>query len=461
MRYNLVVVKFRWSRKLTTVSYVSLGCPKALVDSEHIVTALADEDFSVVGEEESAGVVVVNTCGFINQAKEESYAAIEAAIDNDQEVVVTGCLGTEKENLRERFPSLRFVSGPGQTTEVVNAVKHLSQKGGVPVRKDRPYGAESGNRVLLTPDHYAYLKIAEGCNHQCTFCVIPRMRGPLESRGTRDILAEAEALVKNGVKELMLIAQDLSAYGLDNHYGANSKEQSGLREDIFYLCNELSSMLPWIRLHYVYPYPHVDKLVSLMADSKILPYLDMPLQHASSRILKAMKRPASREKTLNRIHRWRELLPDLSIRSNFIVGFPGETDEDLNSLLEFLDEAKLDRVGCFTYSEVSGAKANDYPGKIPERDKLDRQDLVYEHQASISQERLQRHLGKTLSVIIDGDIEGETVGRTVYDAPEIDGLVYVESAQNLNAGDLVSVKIDECGDHDLYGEYVGHKVGIR
>ncbi len=445
---------------MTTVSYVSLGCPKALVDSEHIVTALADEDFSIVAGHEPASVVVVNTCGFINQAKAESFAAIETAIENNQEVVVTGCLGVEKDNLRDRFPSLRFVSGPGQTTEVVNAVKRLTNKGRLSRRQDRPSGSESGDRVLLTPDHYAYLKIAEGCNHKCTFCVIPRMRGQLESREPGDILAEAEALAKNGVKELMLIAQDLSAYGLDNHYGVNSEESSGLRKDLFYLCDELSSILPWVRLHYVYPYPNVDRLISLMIDNKILPYLDMPLQHASPRVLKAMKRPASREKTLDRIHRWRTLLPDLSIRSNFIVGFPGETDEDLDSLLDFLDEAKLDRVGCFTYSEVSGAKANDYSGKIPERDKLDRQDLVYEHQAPISQERLERHLGKTLSVMIEGDIEGETVGRTVYDAPEIDGLVYVENTQNLNAGDLVSVKINECGDHDLYGEYLGHKVGV-
>ncbi len=446
---------------MTTVSYVSLGCPKALVDSEHIVTALADEEFSVVGEHESAGVVVVNTCGFINQAKAESYAAIEAAIENDQEVVVTGCLGVEKESLQDRFPSLRFVSGPGQTTEVVNAVKHLSQKGVASLLNDRPYGSESGNRVLLTPDHYAYLKIAEGCNHKCTFCVIPNMRGPLESRGVRDILSEAEALAKNGVKELMLIAQDLSAYGLDNHYGANSNEQAGLREDIFLLCDELSSILPWVRLHYVYPYPHVDKLISLMADNKILPYLDMPLQHASPDVLKAMKRPASSEKTLNRIRKWRELLPDLSIRSNFIVGFPGETDEDVVLLLEFLEEAKLDRVGCFTYSQVSGAKANDFQDQIPERDKLDRQDLVYEHQASISQDRLQRHVGKTLNVMIDGDIDGETVGRTIYDAPEIDGLFYIRNAENLNAGDLIFARVDHCDDHDLFGEYVGHQVGLR
>ena len=445
---------------MTSVGYVSLGCPKALVDSEHIVTALADEDFSIVAEQDPAKVVVVNTCGFINQAKAESYAAIEAALENDQEVVVTGCLGVEKESLLKRFPSLKFVSGPGETVEVVNAVKRITNQAKTPLSKDKFYGSEAGNRVLLTPNHYAYLKIAEGCNHKCTFCVIPAMRGPLASREIRDILAEAEALAKNGVKELMLIAQDLSAFGLDNHYGSNSERHLDKREDVFYLSNELSSIVPWVRLHYVYPYPHVDKLVSLMAEKKILPYLDMPLQHGSPRVLGAMKRPASSEKTLERIQKWRTLLPDLSIRSNFIVGFPGETDEDLELLLEFLDEAMLDRVGCFTYSEVAGAKANEYPNHIPESDKLDRQDLVYEHQASISKERLTRHLGKRLSVMIDGKIDGQTIGRTVYDAPEIDGQVFVKNAENLSAGDLVSVNIESCDDHDLLGEYVGHEIAL-
>jgi len=445
---------------LSTVSYVSLGCPKALVDSEHIVTALADENFEVVGENEDTDVVVVNTCGFINQAKAESYAAIETAIENDQEVVVTGCLGVEREELLRRYPNLKFVSGPGDTAQVVKAVKSLNGQSVGTYNPDL-VGRESGNRVLLTPDHYAYLKIAEGCNHKCTFCIIPTMRGPLASKTLGELVEEAQALVENGVKELLLIAQDLSAYGLDRQYADKSGSASSCREDIFTLCKELAGIAPWLRLHYVYPYPHVDKLIEMMAEGQILPYLDMPLQHASPSILKAMKRPASSEKTLERIQKWRSEVPNLSIRSNFIVGFPGETEQDLDLLLKFLDEAKLDRVGCFTYSEVEGARANELPDPISEREKLDRQDIVYEHQATISHKRLTRHTGNTLEVIIDDEIDGQVVGRTIFDAPDIDGRVFIEGVQNAKQGDFVLVEIKSCDDHDLYGDYLGHRIGLR
>ena len=445
---------------MSTVSYVSLGCPKALVDSEHIVTALADENFEVVGENEDTDVVVVNTCGFINQAKAESYAAIETAIENDQEVVVTGCLGVEREELLRRYPNLKFVSGPGDTAQVVKAVKSLNGESVGTYNPDL-VGRESGNRVLLTPDHYAYLKIAEGCNHKCTFCIIPTMRGPLASKTLGELVEEAQALVENGVKELLLIAQDLSAYGLDRQYADKSGSASSCREDIFTLCKELAGIAPWLRLHYVYPYPHVDKLVEMMAEGQILPYLDMPLQHASPSILKAMKRPASSEKTLERIQKWRSEVPNLSIRSNFIVGFPGETEQDLDLLLKFLDEAKLDRVGCFTYSEVEGARANELPDPISEREKLDRQDIVYEHQATISHKRLTRHTGNTLEVIIDDEIDGQVVGRTIFDAPDIDGRVFIEGVQNAKQGDFVLVEIKSCDDHDLYGDYLGHRIGLR
>ncbi len=445
---------------MSTVSYVSLGCPKALVDSEHIVTALADENFEVVGENEDTDVVVVNTCGFINQAKAESYAAIETAIENDQEVVVTGCLGVEREELLRRYPNLKFVSGPGDTAQVVKAVKSLNGQSVGTYNPDL-VGRESGNRVLLTPDHYAYLKIAEGCNHKCTFCIIPTMRGPLASKTLGELVEEAQALVENGVKELLLIAQDLSAYGLDRQYADKSGSASSCREDIFTLCKELAGIAPWLRLHYVYPYPHVDKLIEMMAEGQILPYLDMPLQHASPSILKAMKRPASSEKTLERIQKWRSEVPNLSIRSNFIVGFPGETEQDLDLLLKFLDEAKLDRVGCFTYSEVEGARANELPDPISEREKLDRQDIVYEHQATISHKRLTRHTGNTLEVIIDDEIDGQVVGRTIFDAPDIDGRVFIEGVQNAKQGDFVLVEIKSCDDHDLYGDYLGHRIGLR
>ena len=445
---------------MSTVSYVSLGCPKALVDSEHIVTALADENFKVVGENEDTDIVVVNTCGFINQAKAESYAAIETAIENDQEVVVTGCLGVEREELLQRYPSLKFVSGPGDTSQVVKAVKSLNGQS-VDTYNPDLVGRESGNRVLLTPDHYAYLKIAEGCNHKCTFCIIPTMRGPLASKTLGELVEEAQTLVENGVKELLLIAQDLSAYGLDRQYADKSGSASSCREDIFTLCKELAGIAPWLRLHYVYPYPHVDKLIEMMAEGQILPYLDMPLQHASPSILKAMKRPASSEKTLERIQKWRSEVPNLSIRSNFIVGFPGETEQDLDLLLKFLDEAKLDRVGCFTYSEVEGARANELPDPISEREKLDRQDIIYEHQATISYKRLTRHTGNTLEVIIDDEIDGQVVGRTIFDAPDIDGRVFIEGVQNAKQGDFVLVEIKSCDDHDLYGDYLGHRIGLR
>ncbi len=440
------------------VGFVSLGCPKALVDSEHIVTRLADAGYEVVSEEEGSEVVVVNTCGFIDSAKAETFDTIEAALAADQEVIVTGCMGADASELRERFPSLKHISGPADVDPVVAAVQSsVGQFEPSPSARGPQDGTLQGEaRVRLTPAHYAYLKISEGCNHDCSFCIIPDMRGPLRSRGIDDVVAEAECLVADGAKELLVIAQDLSAYGVDLKYAAKRVKGVELPTRLTHLCEQLGDIAPWVRLHYVYPYPSVDQLIPLMADGKILPYLDIPLQHAAPRILKAMRRPAAAEKTLRRIERWREICPDIAIRSTFIVGFPGETDDDVGELLDFLSEAKLERAGCFTYSAVAGAAANALPGAVDERDKLDRQEAVYELQAGISAARLSERVGQTLRVLVDAP----GVARSMYDAPEIDGVVHLEGDEG-RVGEFAWAEITAHDEHDLFGRVVGHGLNVR
>ncbi len=443
------------------VSFVSLGCPKALVDSEHIVTELLDSGYDVVAQEEAADVVVVNTCGFIDAAKAESYAVIEQAIEAQREVVVTGCLGADAQALLTRYPQLQHVSGPAQVAPVVASVDQLLGRG---ITQAKPSPREARQR--LTPPHYAYLKISEGCNHDCSFCIIPSMRGGLRSRPLRDVLDEAHSLVADGAKELLLIAQDLSAYGVDLKYQSTDVRQRQVETRLLPLCELLGDIAPWVRLHYVYPYPNVDKLIPLMSEGKLLPYLDVPLQHASPRILKAMRRPAAAEKALARIQRWREICPQLAIRSTFIVGFPGETEADVGLLLDFLSEAQLDRVGCFTYSAVEGAAANQLDGAVDERDKLDRQEMVYELQAGISAARLDRLVGQDLRILIDEATPAspggtaQALGRSMFDAPEIDGVVHVAQAEGLSPGDFAWVNIERHDDHDLYASLLGKNAQI-
>lgn len=437
------------------VGLVSLGCPKALVDSEHIATRLLDLGYEVEEGDESE-VVVINTCGFIDAAKEESLSTIASVLSQGKKVVVTGCMGSAQHELRTAFPALEFISGPADLDPVVNAVQSY-----LPNQEAAILPGEA--RARLTADHFAYLKISEGCNHKCSFCIIPNMRGKLRSRALPDIIEEARRLIDDGVKEIALIAQDLSAYGLDRRYESVSIAGQSYRSDIQNLCELVGGLGAWLRLHYVYPYPHVDHLIPLMRDGLVLPYLDVPLQHASPRILKAMRRPAAAEKALERIRAWREVCPDLAIRSTFIVGFPGETDEDVGLLLDFLEEAQLDRAGCFTYSAVEGARANALAGHVDEQDKLDRQERVYELQSEISLQRLRRHVGKRLRVLVDGRTSDGLLGRSMYDAPDIDGLVYIRSteAQNLVEGDFVWVDITESDDHDLYGDLVAQEIQLR
>jgi len=459
------------------VSFVSLGCPKALVDSQDIVTALTATGYEVVGEFDPADVVVVNTCGFIDSAKEESFSAIEDAFAAGRRVVVSGCLGAKRDELLERFPQLEAVSGPANIAPVVDAVQaylpNQSSKRSLKLTPNWQQTQDYGEYMQLTPAHYAYLKISEGCNHKCSFCIIPSMRGGLRSRPLDDVLRQAEGLVEQGTKELLVIAQDLSAYGVDIGYAPAPYGGEDVPTRLYELCERLGRIAPWVRLHYVYPYPNVDRLVGLMSEGLILPYLDVPLQHASPSILKAMRRPAAAEKTLARIHAWRERCPEIGIRSTFIVGFPGETDEDVGVLLDFLDEAQLDRVGCFTYSAVDGATANGLADHVDQRDMLDRQEMVYEHQALISADRLNRHVGQTLRVLIDahGPDEGDDkpektptlLARSQFDAPEIDGHVHVEvpeGTRNPAVGDFAWVRIHRHDDHDLYGELVGQSLAL-
>ncbi|MDR6604654.1 ribosomal protein S12 methylthiotransferase [Achromobacter deleyi] len=433
------------------VGFVSLGCPKALVDSERILTQLRTEGYEVTPEYNDADVVVVNTCGFIDSAKAESLEAIGEALAENGKVIVTGCMGVEESVIRQVHPSVLSVTGPQQYEEVVRAVHDAA-----PPKKDHnPYlDLVPPQGVKLTPRHYAYLKISEGCNHRCSFCIIPSMRGDLVSRPVGDVLSEAERLVKAGVKEMLVISQDTSAYGVDVKYRSGFWNGRPVKTRMTELCLALSEMGIWTRLHYVYPYPHVDEVIPLMAEGKILPYLDIPFQHASPRILKAMKRPAFEDKTLARIKRWREICPDLTIRSTFIVGFPGETEEDFQYLLDWMQEAQLDRVGCFQYSPVEGAPANLLDNPVPDDVKQDRWERFMELQQSISTARLARKVGREIDVLIDEVDEDGAVGRSSADAPEIDGCVYVSSDKPLKAGDMVRVRITDSDEYDLWGDTI-------
>ncbi len=433
------------------VGFVSLGCPKALVDSERILTQLRTEGYEVTPEYNDADVVVVNTCGFIDSAKAESLEAIGEAIAENGKVIVTGCMGVEESVIRQVHPSVLAVTGPQQYEEVVRAVHGVA-----PPRQDHnPYlDLVPPQGVKLTPRHYAYLKISEGCNHRCSFCIIPSMRGDLVSRPVGDVLSEAERLVRAGVKELLVISQDTSAYGVDIKYRSGFWNGRPVKTRMTELCAALSELGVWTRLHYVYPYPHVDEVIGLMADGKVLPYLDIPFQHASPRILRAMKRPAFEDKTLARIKRWREECPDLTLRSTFIVGFPGETEEDFQYLLGWMSEAQLDRVGCFQYSPVEGAPANTLDNPVPDEVKQERWERFMEHQQAISTARLSTRVGREIDVLIDSVDEEGAVGRSSADAPEIDGCVYVDSEQPLKAGDMVRVRVTDSDEYDLWGERI-------
>ncbi|QND86357.1 Ribosomal protein S12p methylthiotransferase [Chromobacterium vaccinii] len=427
---------------------VSLGCPKAASDSEQILTRLRAEGYEIAPSYDGADLVVVNTCGFIDSAVEESLDAIGEALNENGKVIVTGCLGAKGDVVRDVHPSVLAVTGPHATDEVMTAVHtHL------PKPHDPFVDLVPDIGVRLTPKHYAYLKISEGCNHRCTFCIIPSMRGDLESRPIHDVLREAESLAKAGVKEILVISQDTSAYGVDTKYKLGFHNGRPVKTRMTELCEELGSHGIWVRLHYVYPYPHVDEVIPLMRDGKILPYLDIPFQHASQKVLKLMKRPANSDNVLARIKKWREICPELVIRSTFIVGFPGETEEDFEELLAFIREAELDRVGCFTYSPVEGATANELPNPVPEDVKEARKERFMEVQAEISARRLERRVGQTLKVLVDEiDDEGTAVCRSYADAPEIDGLVFVEDSTGMQAGEFYQVEIVDCSEHDLWGE---------
>jgi ribosomal protein S12 methylthiotransferase len=434
------------------VGFVSLGCPKATVDSERILTQLRAEGYLLVGDYASADVVVVNTCGFIDAAVEESLEAIGEALDENGKVVVTGCLGAREggDFVRGAHPKVLAVTGPNQASAVLDAIHEA-----LPPAHDPYTDLVPPQGLRLTPPHYAYLKISEGCNQSCSFCIIPSMRGKLVSRAPDDILREAEALVAGGVKELLVISQDTGAYGVDRKYRTAFHDGRPLKTRITDLCAALGELGVWVRLHYVYPYPHIDELLPLMAAGKILPYLDVPLQHGSPRILKAMRRPAAAEKTLDRILAWRQAVPNLTIRSTFIVGFPGETDADFAELLDFLRAAELDRVGCFAYSAVEGAPANAIAGAVPEPVKEERRATFMAVQEAISQGRLQRRVGQRQRVLVDAvGRGGKVIARSASDAPEIDGVVHLGKAAGLQVGDWVEVEITRADAHDLHGVLV-------
>ena len=432
------------------VGFVSLGCPKALVDSERILTQLRVEGYQIVPSYDDADVVVVNTCGFIDAAVEESLDAIGEAMAENGKVVVTGCLGKRAGLIREKYPDVLSISGPQDYASVMTAV-HAQ----LPPKHDPYLDLVPPQGIKLTPRHYAYLKISEGCNHRCTFCIIPSMRGDLVSRPIDEVLVEAERLVKGGVRELLVISQDTSAYGVDLKYAARRWRERDVETRLQALCEGLGELDAWTRLHYVYPYPHVDHVIPLMAAGKVLPYLDIPFQHSSPRILKLMKRPASGERNLDRIRAWRATCPELTIRSTFIVGFPGETEAEFDELLAFLEEAQLDRVGAFAYSPVAGAKANELPDAVPEDVKLDRLERFMTLQAAISHRRLQAKIGSVQRVLVDEVGPTVAIGRSRADAPEIDGKVHVASAgTKLRAGEFVDVRIERADDHDLHGSLI-------
>ncbi len=431
------------------VGFVSLGCPKATVDSEHILTRLRAEGYLISDTYRDADLVVVNTCGFIDSAVEESLDAIGEALSENGKVIVTGCLGAKGDVVKNAHPRVLAVTGPHATDEVMEAVhQHLPKPHDPYTDLVPPQG------IRLTPKHYAYLKISEGCNHRCTFCIIPSMRGDLVSRPVGDVMAEAESLVNSGVKELLVISQDTSAYGVDVKYRTGFWGGRPLRTRMTELAVALGTLGVWVRMHYVYPYPHVDEVIPLMAQGKILPYLDIPFQHANQRILKLMKRPGNSDNVLARIKQWREICPELTLRSTFIVGFPGETEEEFEELLDFIEEAQLDRVGAFAYSPVEGATANDLPDHISPEVQEERLARLMMLQEEISEERLKLKIGKTMKVLVDEVDEEGAIARSFADAPEIDGQVYINDGQHLNVGDMVEVIITDSDTHDLWGELV-------
>lgn len=433
------------------VGFISLGCPKALVDSEHILTQLRAEGYEISPSYEDADLVVVNTCGFIDSAVEESLDAIGEALAENGKVIVTGCLGAKEngEVVKKAHPQVLAVTGPQALPEVMSAIhEHLPQPHDPFTSLIPPQG------IRLTPRHYAYVKISEGCNHRCTFCIIPSMRGDLVSRPIHQVLQEAEHLVDAGVKELLIISQDTSAYGVDIKYRTGFWQGRPIKTRLTELAQALGSFGVWVRLHYVYPYPHVDEVIPLMAEGKILPYLDVPFQHANARILKAMKRPANAENNLVRIQQWREVCPDITIRSTFIVGFPGETEAEFEELLNFLQEAQLDRVGCFAYSPVAGAAANQLPDPVPEAVKEERRARFMQLQEDISRQRLATKVGQRMTVLIDAVTDQGVIARSSADAPEIDGLVYVEHVVDAQPGDLIDVEIKAADAHDLFATVV-------
>ena len=424
-----------------TVGFVSLGCPKALVDSERILTTLRTDGYQVVANYDQADLVVVNTCGFIDAAVEESLDSIGEAITKNGKVIVTGCLGSREGEIRAKYPQVLSVTGAHAYDQVVSAVHdHL------PIDSDPYKNLVPPQGVKLTPNHYAYLKISEGCNHRCTFCIIPSMRGDLVSRPINDVLVEAEKLVTAGVKELLVVSQDTSAYGVDLRYQEGHWRSQSWRTQFYDLARALGELGVWVRMHYVYPYPHVDNIIPLMAEGKVLPYLDIPFQHASPRILKLMKRPAATENNLERIQAWRQICPEIVIRSTFIVGFPGETEAEFELLLEFLTAAQLDRVGCFAYSPVKGAVANELADPVPER--------VKEERLKRSMVKMKKRIGTTEQVLIDEVVEEGAVARSRFDAPEIDGQVFIDGATHLEVGDWVTVEIEDADEHDLWAKLI-------
>jgi len=427
------------------IGFVSLGCPKATVDSEHVITQLRSEGYNIVPDFEAADMVIINTCGFIDAAVEESLNTIDDALHQNDRVIVTGCLGTRADMVNSRFPSLLAVTGPHARDEVMQAVhRHL------PAPHDPFLDLVPKQGVRLTPRHYAYLKISEGCNHRCSFCIIPSLRGDLVSRPIDEVMDEAQILVETGTREILVISQDTSAYGVDCRYATRFWQGQPLQTRFFDLSRALGQLGVWVRLHYVYPYPHVDDVIPLMAEGNILPYLDIPFQHASKKILKAMKRPGNRDRVLERIAAWRDICPQLVIRSTFIVGFPGETDADFEELLDFLEVAQLDRVGCFTYSAVDGASANAFANPVPEAVKQERYHRFMLKQQAISAQKLQQRVGQHLQVLVEAATEQGYVARCYADAPEIDGLVHIETQTELPLGEFYRVEITGADEYDLY-----------
>jgi len=435
--------------KAQKVGFVSLGCPKALVDSERILTQLSIEGYEITSHYEDAGIVIVNTCGFIDSAKAESLDAIGEAMSENGRVLVTGCMGKgdDAKRIQELHPSVIGVTGPAAYEEVLGEVRRALPT----VREHNPLiDLVPDQGIKLTPRHYAYLKISEGCNHRCRFCIIPSLRGDLVSRPIGDVMTEAESLVNSGVRELLVISQDTSAYGVDLKYKTDFWEGRPLKTNLYTLAEQLGELGIWIRFHYVYPYPHVDSLIPLMASGKVLPYLDIPLQHGSPSVLRRMKRPAAAEKTLDRISQWREVCPEITLRSTFIVGYPGETEAEFQELLTFLEEARLDRVGCFKYSPVAGAAANELPNPVPDEVKAERWERFMATQQEISSAKLHTKIGQRIEVLIDSVDENGAIGRSKGDAPEIDGVVHLPGANTLNPGDWVAGEVTASDDYDLW-----------